>query len=176
MIVTSTQCLLLKDRHTFLKENWDWTCHFSGKQLATWCLRPDCQKRILFWSKTLKIRACFRKKVKDSGPVLDFWKWRIDPDWWHMPVYPSSGSFTPQPEFWGRWVSKKTEELLFYPGITEFPWILSICPTTFIKLLLWKHCCFICTISTQKSVKASEFWEDFCSNCFSLWKLRISYI
>ena len=25
---------LLKDRHIFLKENWDWTCYFSGKQLA----------------------------------------------------------------------------------------------------------------------------------------------
>ena len=37
-------------------------------------LRPDCQKRILFWSKTSEIRASSGVKFQTLGPVLDFWK------------------------------------------------------------------------------------------------------
>ena len=35
MIVTGTNSVSFAKRQAYtLKENWDWTCHFSGKQLA----------------------------------------------------------------------------------------------------------------------------------------------
>ena len=52
-------------------------------------------KRILFWSKTLEIRACFGKEVQKLGSVLDFWMRKIDPGWWHIPVYSILGSAPP---------------------------------------------------------------------------------
>ena len=44
---------LLKDRHTFLKENRDWTCHFSGKQLTLLTFETRLSKKIPLSSKAL---------------------------------------------------------------------------------------------------------------------------
>ena len=70
MIVTGTNSVSFAKRQAyFLKENWDWTCHFSGKQLAFLTFETRLSKRDpvlelnvknqdLFWSKTSKIGAC----------------------------------------------------------------------------------------------------------------------
>ena len=93
MTVTGTNSVsFAKKQAYFLKENRDSTCHFSGKQLAFLTFETRLSKKILFWSKTLKIRACSRVKRQKSGPALDFWKSKIDPGRWHTPVYPTLGS------------------------------------------------------------------------------------
>ena len=70
MIVTGTNSVSFAKRQAyFLKENWDWTCHLSGKQLAFLTfetrlskkdpvLESNVKNQDLFWSKTSKIGAC----------------------------------------------------------------------------------------------------------------------
>ena len=75
MIVTGTNSVSFAKRQAyFLKENWDCTCHFAGKQLAFLTFETRLSRRILFWRKTLKIETCSGLKLQKSGPALDFWK------------------------------------------------------------------------------------------------------
>ena len=72
----------------------------SRKQLElltfeTRCLRPYCQKKILFWSKTSKCIACSGVNLQNLRPVLDFWKWKMDPGQWPIPVWPTLQSPPP---------------------------------------------------------------------------------
>ena len=46
MTVTGTSSVSFAKRQVyFLKENWDWTCHFSGKQLAFLTLETRLSKK-----------------------------------------------------------------------------------------------------------------------------------
>ena len=65
---------MVQHRHNFLKENWDWTCHFSGKQLALLMLETRLSNKDSGLDKYFKNQGLFWKNVPKSGPVLDFWK------------------------------------------------------------------------------------------------------
>ena len=92
MIVTGTNSVSFTKRQAyFLKKigiviyqesNW----HFLKSETRL-------SKKILFWSKTLKIRTCSGVKLQKS----DFLKQNIDPGRWHIPVYPTLGSPPPPP-------------------------------------------------------------------------------
>ena len=71
MIVTGTNSVSFVTRQAyFLKENWQWTCHFSGEQLAFLTFESRLSKKDPFLE-SLKIRTCY---IQNSGPVEEFLK------------------------------------------------------------------------------------------------------